>query len=271
MSLRRQLGQTAAETARRAVSEFFLPLRQAARGQWRAGGWLGALIVVLACGLAIVDFRREAANLVFRTTIGEFRRLPLEDGTLLQLNTDTQVRIAYSQTQRLIRLARGEAIFTVAPDARRPFIVQADGVETRAVGTEFAVRLRSAQAVDVLVTEGHVVVGSPRVTLSAGHVASIRDGRVSTRSVQNVADKLSWSRGLLVFEGDTLGEAVAEFNRYNRIHLSVADAELAQQRIGGRFSPTAPKGFALALERTLGVHVAEDAATGNLRLSRASP
>jgi transmembrane sensor len=93
--------------------------------------------------------------------LGELRGVARPDGSIVQLNTDSAVNVQFSSSERRLRLTRGEAHFTVARNRVRPFTVSAGGVDVRAVGTVFNVRLRSA-AVEVLVTEGNVMVGDER-------------------------------------------------------------------------------------------------------------
>jgi transmembrane sensor len=178
-------------------------------------------------------------------------------------------------------LERGEALFKVAHDATRPFDVQAAGTTVRAVGTEFSVRLREPNEktqgqkdVEVLVKEGRVAIDPPKQQLeraaalppsvsmlSAGETVTISASRVS---VQKVADtdvdkKLSWTEGRLWFERQRLADVVAEFNRYNRRQMVIADPAIADLRIGGGFEATDPESFVAALERTFGIRAFPEA------------
>src|SRR5581483_9214616 len=98
-----------------------------------------------------------AAPQIYTTAAGGYERQTLADGSVVELNGNTQVQVAYSPAERRVRLVQGEAHFTVAKNKRRPFWVEAQGVSVRAVGTAFNVRL-DPQRVDVLVTEGRVPV-----------------------------------------------------------------------------------------------------------------
>ena len=99
-----------------------------------------------------------AANGTYGTAIGQQQTLALSDGSTVQINTDSQIQIDYSEPLRKIRLLRGEAFFTVAPNAKRPFEVFAAGGIVKAVGTAFAVSVQGAQ-VSVTVAKGVVDVG----------------------------------------------------------------------------------------------------------------
>jgi transmembrane sensor len=188
------------------------------------------------------------------------------------------MRTRLSPNHREVVLERGEALFKVAHDATRPFDVQAAGTTVRAVGTEFSVRVREpnerAQGqpgqkdVEVLVKEGRVAIDPPKQQLeraaalppsvsmlSAGETVTISASRVSVQKVAetDVDKKLSWTEGRLWFERQRLADVVAEFNRYNRRQMVIADPAIADLRIGGGFEATDPESFVAALERTFGI------------------
>jgi transmembrane sensor len=159
---------------------------------------------------------------------------------------------------------RGEGRFQVAHDSARPFTVAAADAAVRAVGTAFTVRLRDGAQVDVLVAEGMVAVASSRVQrtppLSAGEAAVVLPDRVSVSRVepQLLARRLAWTSGKLEFRGETLGEAVEEFNRYNRRQIRLSAASLSALRVGGSFGATDPESFAGALASAFKLRVVLD-------------
>lgn len=106
----------------------------------------------------------------YATTAGGYERVALADGSLIELNSASEVGVQFSPSDRRVRLVRGEAHFTVAKNPVRPFVVEAGGVAVRAVGTAFSVRL-GAREVEVLVTEGKVGVGP---ALAAAPLASAK-------------------------------------------------------------------------------------------------
>jgi len=202
----------------------------------------------------------------YQTEFGGFQRVALADGSTAMLNTDSRIRVKLSANRREIRLEKGEALFTVAHDTRRPFDVTAADTVVRAVGTAFSVRLRDQRQVDVLVTEGRVAidpsddsvnsklpepVALPTVsTLTAGETVSVKAHR--QLRVQKVADadvtrKLAWTQGRIWFDRVTLAEAVAEFNRYNRRQLMIDDPAIAGIHVGGAFEATDLDSFVAAL------------------------
>lgn len=200
----------------------------------------------------------------FETQVGGFERIVLEDGSVIDLNTDSDVRVRLRSSRREIRLLRGEGRFQVAPDAHRPFTVAAAGAAVRAVGTAFTVRLHESTQVDVMVSEGKVAVASENVPrtppLSAGEAAVVLPDRVSVSRIepQLLERRMAWTTGRLDFRGETLGEAVSEFNRYNRRKILIRNPELSGLRVGGSFTATDPQSFASALSSAFDIRVAED-------------
>ena len=229
-----------------------------------------ALIVTTGLGMSAWIARSEQATQAYATGVGEFHRISLPDGSAVSLNTDTKIRVAYSSTERRVELLQGEAQFEVARDADRPFIVTANESHVSVVGTTFVVRRRSAGSLDVLVSEGRVAIDSaPQTLISAGQMALIRDGRVMTRTVDDITRRIAWTEGMLIFNGETLSEAVAEFNRYNRRQLVIADPQIASKTLGGAFKATNPDRFATALEKMfrIAARVHEDTSSSEIRLS----
>ncbi len=193
------------------------------------------------------------------TALGEIRRIPLKDGSLATINTSTRLAVALKPEIRRVSLSQGEAWFQVAHDTTRPFIVEAGDVRVRAVGTAFSVR-RGDTGADVQVTEGIVEVWSVgaeenKRRIGAGSHAFVSEAPAPIRIVAASAAidrSLAWRAGQLVFDGDTLEEAAAEFNRYNRVQVSIADRVLAREKLVGRFRTNEPDAFAQAAALMLG-------------------
>jgi transmembrane sensor len=181
------------------------------------------------------------------------------------LNTDSELRVRFTGKVRQIVLDRGEAAFTVAKDARRPFDVLAADTTVRATGTMFTVRLREQAQVDVLVAEGHVAIDpaseAPDInvlqsaslqlaSVAVDEAASIQGRRLHLASIDALAltRRLAWTRGQLWFDRTTLADAVSEFNRYNRRQLVIADSAIAGIQIGGSFEVTDLNSFVAALQ-----------------------
>jgi transmembrane sensor len=223
----------------------------------RLAASIAALAVVgAASGLYVLD--RQSGD-VYTTGVGEFHRISLDDGSTVALNTNSKVRVRYTDSARKVEVVRGEALFTVAKNPERPFDVAAGNTTVRAVGTAFSVRLYGEgddAQVDVVVSEGIVAINPPRKeTYPAGTVATVRNGRIvaTTMLPAEIVSKLAWTEGRLVFQGEKLIDVVKEINRYNPRQFEVADPDIASVRIGGTFVATDPDGFAKALERSLGI------------------
>ncbi len=200
----------------------------------------------------------------FVTPVGGSRQVVLQDGSTLRLNTDTRLQVHISRYSRNARLLRGEALFQVAFDPRRPFDVHVAGASIRAVGTEFSLRITDPDRVAVLVLEGRVVVTAPTTRasrhddlrwvreVSTDQVAAVTPEGIAVQRLDHsdVVDRLAWTAGQLIFTGRALSEAVQEFNRYNARPIIIADSELEGLRIGGTFSATDPLSFVAALQHS---------------------
>lgn len=227
--------------------------------------WVMALAAgaVVATLTGIFAWQQHFSWQRYETRIGGFSRVVLEDGSVIDLNTDSDVRVRLRGDRREVRLLRGEGRFQVAHDQQRPFTVAAADTAVRAVGTAFSVRVRD-QRVDVLVAEGKVAVTSSHVAdapaVSAGEAAVVLTDRVSVSSLdpQVLARRLAWTSGRLEFRGETLVEAVEEFNRYNRRQIRLSAQALGALRVGGSFSATDPESFAGALASAFRLRVALD-------------
>lgn len=194
----------------------------------------------------------------------------LGDGSIVELNSAAEVTVAYSETRRAVTLSRGTAVFVVAKDPGRPFVVSVGNVEVQAVGTEFAVSHNLAQ-VEVLVTEGRVTVerltppiGSAtqdalpkpeRTVLDAGHRLRMGAGTSADAAIQVEAllpaaidAALAWRSRRLELTGTTVAEAIKVFNRQNRIQLAAADPAAGSLQLTGIFWSNDPEGFVRLLE-----------------------
>lgn len=221
----------------------------------------GAIAASLALVATATGVWRSGAERI-ETATGEIRRVPLADGSFAAVNTRTRLVVDLNPEIRQIALEQGEAWFQVARDRRRPFVVEAGDVRVRAVGTAFSVRRLDGGA-NVQVTEGVVEVWSigdegniRRIT--AGSRAYVRNDTGPQQVAEASMDidrSLAWRTGQLIFDGDTLGQAAAEFNRYNRVQVTIADPILAQETLIGRFRTNEPDAFARAAAGMLGARV----------------
>lgn len=219
--------------------------------------------IAASAAVAVTGVRWSSAPAVYETKLGEIRRLPLADGSVMTMNSGSELVVDMAGRSRDIELAQGEAWFEVAKDAKRPFVVAAGDVRVRAVGTAFSVRRRET-GVEVLVTEGVVETwsaapaGGPdlhmrleagdRATLSAHAVIDYEAGIPTS-----VDRSLAWRSGMIDLDGRTLYEAANEFNRYNARQIVIADPRIAREQFDGLFRINDPEGFAEAVKASLGI------------------
>jgi transmembrane sensor len=185
------------------------------------------------------------------------------DGTIVELNTDTELRTSMTAASRRVELLKGEATFKVASDPGRPFVVVAGTTALRALGTMFNVRRRDG-IVEVLMVEGTVAVGTseeaqrseqpgapPGPVIHAGQAAIVAaHAELEVRAVNRdeVERELAWRKGMLSFKDSTLIDAAAEFNRYNSRQIVVSDPRITDLRVGGYFRANNIDGFVRVLE-----------------------
>lgn len=213
-----------------------------------------AVFALLCVGMWQLRGRRHFAE----TEVGAVQSVDLPDGSVAQLNTDSAIDVDMAGSERRVRVVRGEVDFTVHHDATHPFVVSVGGVEVRDIGTAFDVR-QAAGRVEVIVTEGRVQLrhvaerrtlltspGAPGAptSLVAGEKAVIPTAQgslapapvqVSPISSDEIHRALAWQERRLEFDATPLGQVAAEFNRYNRVHLVVADPRLAARPFSGTF------------------------------------
>lgn len=186
------------------------------------------------------------------TAVGERKRVVLEDGSVVTLNTATALSVDYSGQERRIALYDGEALFEVAKDPNRPFIVTAGSGQARAVGTAFVVR-RNDACEHVVVTEGtvEVTIGKAApVRLEAGQWLGFGEsGRRQVRTV-DVDALTAWQRGKLIFNRRSLQSVVDELQRYRRGRIVIANDQLKTLQITGVFDLDEPDRLLRTLEET---------------------
>lgn len=218
-----------------------------------------AAAVALGIGLTLwMSNGNEAQTL--STAVGQHRTVKLADGSIVALNTNTILETRLVNEQRVIHLKKGEALFTVARDKNRPFYVVAAGTTVRAVGTEFNVRLREHNDVEVIVSEGRVEVESKlqrlgKRQLAAGQRIDTIAEKPAVQVMNAVAldNTLAWREGAIVFDRESLADAIAELNRYTDTRFVVTQPEVRDMRIGGRFKAGDVEEFLSALKKALPV------------------
>jgi transmembrane sensor len=198
------------------------------------------------------------------TPVGGRKIVNLADGSKVELNTQTVVRMAVDDKKRDVWLDSGEAYFEVAHRDGEPFVVHAGKRTITVLGTKFSVR-RDKDRVTVNVVEGRVRVddGLGRDTsaaiITAGDTAITREGStlIPAKSEERVEDSLAWRDGMLSFNLIPLSEVAAEFNRYNRTQLTV-EPSAAGIPIGGTFQASNVDAFARLLHDAYGLKTRQD-------------
>lgn len=231
------------------------------RRRWARRGVLGGMV---AAGVAAVAATRYvlASGAEYVTRLGEIRRVPLDDGSVMTINSDTALKVNLTSHAREVELAQGEAWFEVAKDAQRPFVVASGAVRAQAIGTAFSVRKRE-DGVEVLVTEGVVETwtaadASQRLRVLAGERAMVNARALVHYQASETAPvdrALAWRNGMIDLNGTTLREAAEEFNRYNKRQIVIADPDVAGEQFDGLFRIGDPEGFAETLKATLSVSI----------------
>jgi transmembrane sensor len=206
-----------------------------------------AVLLLGVCGGVFYWQQREASH--YATEIGEQRTVPLSDGSVIVLNTDSEIRLQYSADRRSIELLRGQVNFKVAKDPARPFTVIAGGGEVRAVGTVFDV-YKSDDSVTVTLIEGKVAVSvaaqardeppqeQDRIILSAGEQLSYVAGEVSVKPRNaDLPRATAWQARKLDFADTPLADAVAEANRYSHDQIVLDAPSLRTPVLAASFRP----------------------------------
>nr|WP_245344551.1 FecR domain-containing protein [Asticcacaulis solisilvae] len=220
-----------------------------------SGGIAAGLMAACGAGLFVTLRGEETA-----TRTGEIRRLPMSDGSIAAINTQSAIRVAMTEKQRHVELVKGEVWFKVAKNPERPFVVAAGDARVQAVGTAFSVRRRDNGA-EVLVTEGTVKAwfngaDRPAVILKAGDRTFIGEAEAAVYHAPEVVDNaLAWREGKIALAGKTLADVASDYNRYNRTQIVIRDAALGGERLFGRFSTDDPEGFSNAVAQAFDAEV----------------
>lgn len=237
------------------------------RAMLAAQPWFGfaraAAVITLVAALGFGAFKLIWTPRVstYSTPVGGRELLTLNDGTQIELNTNTVLRVSGTVHEREVWLIRGEAFFDVRHDAHRLFVVNAGTQRITDLGTKFTAR-QSGDRTEVALLEGSAKIAaqsSPAhakiLTPGDVAVATANKTSVTKETTEDIADRLSWQRGMLVFRHTTLAEAAASFNRYNTEKIVIADPRVAGLTINGTFPTTGIALFDRAAEEAFGLHV----------------
>lgn len=240
------------------------------RSAW-SGRWISVLAASIAfLGIALAYFG-DFVHRSIDTGVGERRSVVLADGTVVRLSPETTLRVHFSRSERRIDLTRGNALFRVAKNPAKPFLVETGRARVRVIGTAFGVDRRSDSVV-VTVEEGRVAVAerltepsspvartpSPVAEISLGPDQQVIVPQVGSMGQVRKVDshrELSWAEGRLVFDHDSVAEVVQQFNRFNRTQIKILDPQLATRPVSAVFNVSDPEAFVNFLESVTNIRV----------------
>lgn len=234
-----------------------------------AGG--GAIATTV---IGVAGFSWQAAAQTYSTKRGEIRLIPLVDGSSMTLNTESTAKVRFSDRERHVELVQGEALFEVAKDGKRPFVVAAGNTSIRAIGTSFSVARLADRPVQVVVKQGEVELIQPnrgatppqRIGANTRTIVSATAPiKVAAVAPEELGRALAWREGMLSFEDMPLKQAIQEFARYNDTRILLADPALGEEPVTGLFAANNPVGFAQTVAASLGIHSQTAAGTVTIR------
>lgn len=204
----------------------------------------------------------EKTSQTYKTAVGEISTVTLADGSVVKLNTDSEMVVQFTNSQRNIELLQGEVYFDVTKDATKPFVVSVGDDQVTAIGTAFSVDaselLNDQRSVaEVIVTEGKVRVNSSKgalpLYLVPGQKAVTGDDDLLVSAVADSETLLAWREGFVVFEGESLTQVIREIDRYTPLKFRILDKDLDSISVGGFFKTGDLDQLLLVLENNFGV------------------
>ncbi len=235
---------------------------------------LAIVLAVMGVAGSLYLLRVHANETVYATRIGGHQTVALADGSQIELNTDTVLRLRTNGGGRLATLEKGEAFFNIRHSAAHPFAVDAAGRRITDLGTKFSVR-NTPDRLEVALIEGRArfestdkSVKTPSTVLSPGDVviATARATTVAKRPKAELVSELGWRHGMLTFYRATVADAASEFNRYNERKIVVADKAAASELIDGTFPTKDVDLFGRIARSVLGLQVKNEG--GEIVISR---
>jgi len=222
------------------------------------------IAIVGAAGLFAVQYFGSPKSQTYTTGLGGRETLSLSDGSRIELNTNTVLRVATNAHSRTVWLDEGEAYFEIKHDAAHPFVVFTAGHRITDLGTKFLVR-QNGDGVEVSLMEGKARLDddssaqAQSAILKPGDVAIATANKLAVlqQPVRKLTSELSWRQGQLIFTETTLGDAAAEFNRYGTTKLVVNDPAIARMKINGTFPTDGAEMFARIAQHILQLHTAK--------------
>lgn len=219
----------AAAPAPKAANRSFRPIWAAAAGVAAA-----ALVAVV-----VPSTLQGPTTESYATANGERRSVTLADGSVVDMNAGSSLTVTLARDERRVVMGEGEAVFDVAADAKRPFLIAAGDRTVRVVGTRFDVRRREG-LLSVTVDRGVVEVRPSKgetgkaFRLHPGQQFERREGEAQARvGAADPAQVFSWRSGKLVVRDRPLGEVTAELNRQFARPILIDDPALAKMPVSG--------------------------------------
>jgi transmembrane sensor len=236
-------------------------------GRLRHGSWIGAIAATIAVVGVAVAYFGELCYQTIHTGIAERRQVELADGSDVSIGPETTLRLRFTAHERRVVLLRGDALFHVAKDRTKPFLVETDYTHVRAVGTVFGVE-HDDDSIIVTVEEGKVAVTQARSQLTgsvpiAAEISLRADQQMvitqagSPGRVREVDSRreLAWADGHLIFEQTPIAAVVRQFNRFNHVQIRVLDPQLAERHVSAVFDASDPEAFVAFLESVARIRV----------------
>lgn len=224
----------------------------------------------------------QLAYQTFNTQYGQQKEVTLTDGSIVKLNTNTVIEVAYSDKQRKITLIRGEAKFDVAKDKQRPFTVISGQNAFTALGTIYNVQRDSAHDMELVVEEGRVLVSKANIArttllkaikpskqhenpaaltnaniISAGEKIAIIDTKLAKKqkiSLPDINNELAWQQGMIIFDGESLAQVLTEVSRYNDVNFMPISTDIAKLKVSGYFKTNDINGLLQSLNYNFAIN-----------------
>lgn len=223
-----------------------------------------AAIFVVASLVAVGGryYLSAPAETTYATSAGGHKILTLADGSKIELNTDTIIRVSRTGQQQSVRLEKGETFFQIKHDPARSFVVLAGDHRITDIGTEFLVR-SEPNRLEVALVEGRVRFDTPDgqtqspILLTSGVALVVANNLITTmkKAPSELSSELAWRHGMLVFDKVPLGQVAAEFNRYGGKQIVIADVSIAKIPVSATFPTNGVDGFVELAKAMLGLRV----------------
>lgn len=248
------------------------------KAAWRPVALAASLVITLVTALLVLtsgpgeQLSADATiaqlpdQAMYTTPVGDQSTVHLNDGSVVQLNTDTRLQVRMTSNLRLLTLERGEIHINVAHDPNRPLRVIAGNQLIEAVGTAFNVKIDEHMEVEIIVTEGRVRVKlpphaltvaqseTPSQTVDSGERVVLDESpEIEPLAEEDIEVKLAWREGMLVFRGSSLIDAVREVGRYTQVEFVIQSEDLKKRRVAGVFRAGDIDGFLASLRANFDV------------------